>query len=404
MRSRNQISVLAVIAFTSCSSQRAGDGAKTASASAPAPALEVRAAVAETRQMERAISVTGSLVADEVVNVSSEIAGTLIAVNSDFGRAVRKGDILAEVDSREASLQVERTRAALSQALARAGLSPGQEDASPSETPAIRQALAQMEDARFKFESAAKLVASGDVSRERHTELEKAYRARDAAVQAARDELRTQLASIQSLRAEWKLARKRLGDTVIRAPFDGSVAAKLISPGQYIKENVPILTLVKAGPLRLRVDIPEAAVMTIRSGTTLTFTTDAAQGATFRAVVRELNPSLDPRSRSLAAEARLVSSGGAASLLKPGMFVQVHLVIAAGANVVVAPREAIYTVAGLTKIFLLKGDQVAEKHVQPGSEVQGWVEIPGDILRAGDRVAISNLASLVDGAKVQVRN
>ncbi len=394
--------VLAAIALAGCGSRNAGDGAKAASA--PPPPLEVKAAAAETRQMEQAISVTGSLLADETVNVSSEFAGTLVKVNSDFGRTVRKGDVLVELDSREATLQVERTRAALSQALARVGLSPGEEETSPDLTPAIRQALAQMEDARSKYESAAKLVASGDVARERYTELEKSYRSREAAVQAARDDLRTQLALIQSLRAEWKLAQKRLGDTVIRAPFDGVVAAKLLSPGQYIKENVPILTLVKSGPLRLHVDLPEVAVAAVRPGTALTFTTASAPGASFRAIVRELNPSLDPRSRSLTAEARLVSSGGPASLLKPGMFVQVHLVISAGVNVVMAPREAIYSVAGLTKIFLLNGGQVAEKLIPPGREEKGWVEVPGEMVHAGDKVATSSLASLVDGMKVQVRN
>jgi RND family efflux transporter MFP subunit len=351
--------------------------------------------------MERTLDVTGSLAADETVNASAETAGTLIRVAADFGQAVRKGDVLAEIDSRETSLQVERTRAALTQALARVGLSPGQEDGNPSDTPAIRQAMAQMEDARSRYESAAKLVESGDVSRERNTELEKAYRAREAAVQAARDDLRMQLALIQSLRAEWKLAQKRLGDTLVRAPFDGVVTAKLISAGQYIKENVPILTLVKSGPLRLRADIPEVSAAHVRAGTALTFTTGAVPGATFRAVVRELNPSLDPRSRSLTAEARLVAGGSPAALLKPGMFVEVRL-MTGGASVVAAPREALYTVAGMTKIFLVNGETAAGKQVQPGREENGWVEIPGGIIKPGDKLAAGNLAALVDGTRVRL--
>ena len=68
------------------------------------------------------------------------------------------------------------------------------------------------------------------------------------------------LASVQALQAEVKLAQKRLNDATVRAPFDGSVEQKLVSPGAYLKENTPILTLVKTNPLRLRVDLPETAV------------------------------------------------------------------------------------------------------------------------------------------------
>src|SRR5262245_52757209 len=96
-----------------------------------APPLAVRLARAETRTIERNISVTGSLLPDESVNLSFEIPGTLATVFTDFGRMVRKGDVLAELDQREITLQLERSRAALAQALARVGLSPDQADTSP---------------------------------------------------------------------------------------------------------------------------------------------------------------------------------------------------------------------------------------------------------------------------------
>ena len=110
-----------------------------------------------------------------------------------------------------------------------------------------------------KFENASRLVKTGDISQERFTEIEKVYQARQAALDAARDEARTLIANVQALKAEVKLAQKRLNDATVRAPFDGSVKEKLVSPGEYLKENTPILTLVKTNPLRLRVDLPESA-------------------------------------------------------------------------------------------------------------------------------------------------
>jgi RND family efflux transporter MFP subunit len=385
---------LLIAALAGCSRQNAKE--VEAASKAPPPPV-VKLARVEARTIERTISITGSLLPDETVNLSFEVPGTLVRVYTDFGRPVRKGEVVAELDRREIELQLERSRAALAQALARIGLGPNQVEVTPETTPAIRQAQAQTDDARSKYESASKLVTSGDISRERFTELEKAYRAREAALQAARDELRTQLAAIQGLRAEVRLSEKRLADTTLRAPFDGAVMERLVSPGQYIKENTPVVAIVKAHPLRLRAEIPESGVGSIQAGSSLTFTTDAAPGATFRAVVRELNPALNSQSRSLTAEARLVSAD---PRLKPGMFVQVDLVVARAARVVAVPKDALYTVAGLTKIFVVRDGAAAEYRIVPEADLGDWVAIP-DVVKAGEQVAISNLGALTNGTKVQ---
>lgn len=375
-------------------------GSSEAASAPPGPEpVTVRVAAAQTRSLARTLAATGSLAADETVTVSSEVPGRVAELRVDFGQTVRQGEVIAELDKREFTLQLERTRAALAQALARIGLEPGQEEAAPQDTPAIRLAKAQLEDARFKYENAARLVKTGDVSQERFTELEKLYHARQAAYDAARDELRTALANIRALRAEVKLAEKRLSDATVRAPFDGSIAARLVSPGQYLRDNAPIATLVKAHPLRLRAEIPETAASEIRVGSTLTFTTGAAPGRRFRAVVRELNPALEARSRSLVAEARLVDND---ARLRPGMFVQVEVALAPAAEAVVVPKAALYQVAGLTKVFVIREGRAVEQKVTPGAEVGEWVEVTGGNLRAGEPVAVSRLATLVDGAPVRV--
>ena len=397
---KTQLGILTSIALVLAGCSRQADQSKAAAAAAAAKAAEpvaIRMAAAEVRKVEKTVSVTGSLLPDETVSVSAEVPGRVVAIRADFGQRVKKGDVLAEIDTQELALQRERSKASLAQALARAGLRPGQEDATPETTPSIRQAAAQFEDARSKYDNAAKLVKTGDIAQERFNEIDKALQARQAALEATRDELRVLLASIQALRAEVRLSEKRLNDAVVRAPFDGAVTARLISPGQYTKENTPILTLVKTSPLRLRADIPESIAMDVRVGTTLSFTTDAAPGVSFHAVVREMNPSLDARSRSLAAEARLLEND---ARLKPGMFVQVRLVTARDASVVAVPKEAIYAVAGLTKIFVIRDGKAVEIRLIPGQEVDGWVEAPGGLVRAGELVATSNLAALVNGAPV----
>lgn len=387
---------LAVVLLAGCSNK--GKNAAAAASAKPVEALSVKVVSAESRKVEKSISVTGSLLPDETVVVSSEVPGRISSIRADFGQFVRKGEILAEIDKQEYQIALDRTRAALSQALARIGLDPNQENITPESTPAIRQAVAQAEDAKSKYDRAEKLVKSGDIAQDRFTELEKAYTARKAALDATRDDLRTQLASIQALRAEVRLAQKRYGDATVRAPFDGSVSARNVAPGQYIKDNAPILTLVKTNPLRLRAEMPESSTSSVQIGTRLVFTTDAAPGAEFHAVVRELNPSLDPKARSLTAEARIMEND---ARLRPGMFVQVRLVVSKDYEMVAVPKNAVYNMAGLTKVFVIRDGKVVECKVPPGIELDGWVEVPSDAVRAGDQIAISNLQSLLPGQTVK---
>lgn len=390
--------ILAVILSLSlaagCSKKPVAVEAKSA---VPEPPLAVKSAKVETRVVDRSVAVTGSLVADESVNLVFEVPGRIAAIRTDFGQYVRKGQVLAELDRTDYQLQLQRAKATLTQALARVGLNADQAGAKAESTAAMRQAQAQMEDAWNKFESARKLKESGDISEQRFVEMEKGYRARLAGVEATKDELRVQMASIDALKTDIQIAEKRLNDTVLRAPFDGAISARPASPGQYVKDNATIVTLVKTWPLRLRAEVPEAESGAAKAGTALTFTTDSVPNVEFHAVVRELNPTLDARSRTLVAEARIVEND---ARLKPGSFVQMKLTSERGVSVKVVPKTAVHQIAGLTKLFTLRGGKATEVRFQPGQELGGWVEVPGGGLQAGDAIATSNLGQLYTGRAV----
>ena len=388
--------VAAVLMLAGCGSRKE---ATARAASRPAGPIAVRTAQAQERTVERAIMVTGSLLPDDTTTVSCEVAGRVARLYFDFGQPVRKGEVMAELDKQELRLQLERVKAALEQAMARIGMD-RETMKEPESTPMMRQARAQMEDALSKYENARKLVKTGDIAQERFNEIEKAYLARKAAYEASQDDLRTQLALIRSLRAEVGLAEKRLRDATVVAPMDGIVQTRHVAEGQYVRDNAAIYTLVKAWPLRLRVEIPEPAVGLARVGSTLVFTTSAAPGAEFRATIRTLNPSLDPRSRTLTAEARLETRD---ERLKPGSFVQVRLVTDPAFRVVSIPRAAVYTVAGLNKFFTIENGKAAEHRIPEILGGNGYVEIPPGIIEAGATVAVSSVPMLSDGVAVTVR-
>jgi RND family efflux transporter MFP subunit len=358
--------------------------------------IRVTAARTELRPVDRVVEVTGSLAPEETVTVSSGASGLVEKIHRDVGQAVSQGDLLVELDKRELQLQAERMRAELAQALARLGLDPGA-SAAPSSTAALRQAEAELADARSKYDIAVQLAAGGYIARERFEESQKQLHVRQAAVDLAHDEIRTQWASVQAIRVDLRLAEKRLSDATIVAPFDGVVQQRAVAPGQRVGENVALLTLMKAYPLRLNIDIPEVAASAVRVGAGLDFSTQAVPNRMFRAVVREINPSIDPRSRSLRVLARLPAHEAA---LKPGMFVQAEVALTEESQALLAPESAIASVAGLNKLFVLGEDKAVELHVALGVREDGWVEVLNTGLKPGDQVATSGLNRLVNGSSV----
>lgn len=386
---------LLLLVFLSACAKK--EEAKKVVAAAP-EVLSVRVQTAASKILDRSIDITGTLEADETVNLSSEVAGRISAFKVDFGQAVKKGDVIAELDKREFEWQLERAQATLEQTAARLGMKSAS-DRFPTTTATIRQAEAQLEDARSKYNSAAKLVQSGDIAKERATELEKGLQARQAVVDAARDELNVLIAQLRGQKTDVELARKRLADSVIRAPFDGGISAKLVSPGQFIKENTPVATLVKISPLRLRIEVPESSSALIRPGSTVTYSTDAAPGKEFSATIQKLNPSFESKNRTLTAEAKVSVQD---SRLRPGSFVQVRLVTQKSDPVVMVPKEAVYSVAGLTKVFVIRDGKAVELKIAPGVERDGWSEMPAGTVQPGEKVAVSNLLALVNGAAVKV--
>ena len=83
------------------------------------------------------------------------------------------------------------------------------------------------------------------------------------------------------------------------------------------------------------------------------------------------------------------------------MFVQVRLVTQAAARMVAVPRQSIYSVAGLTKLFVIQNGVAKLVTFTPGAEIDGWVEVPNDVVQKGDQVAMTQLGMLTNGTKVR---
>src|SRR5215471_212099 len=100
------------------------DSPAEVNAAKPSEPPVVKVVSAETRKVEKSISVTGSLMPEETVTVSAEVGGRIAAIHYDFGQFVKQGAVIAEIDKQEYQIAYDRAKAALAQALARIGLDP----------------------------------------------------------------------------------------------------------------------------------------------------------------------------------------------------------------------------------------------------------------------------------------
>jgi RND family efflux transporter MFP subunit len=366
-------------------------------AAAPADPLAVKTSLIVERPVERYVEVVGTLKADQEVVVSSEAKGAVEELPVDLGSVVRRGQLLARLSQRESKLRVDQAQAALDQARARVGLRSGSGSLEAEQNSEVRQAKASLDEARLRFDRAKTLIKNGDIAQERFDEAEINYRSAEARYQAAQDSFHNQTALVEQREAELQLARKQLQDTIIVAPLDGTVSARHVTRGEYIKAETRIVTLVKSNPLRLQAVIPEVAVASVRVKLPVTLIVDAYPGRTFKGEISRVSPSLDEKARTLTVEATIENADGT---LKPGLFATVQLRIAKQSPAVMVPSHALLAFAGLTKLFVIQDGKVVERVVKTGLKDGDFVEIL-EGAKVGERVAVESLGRLSNGVAVK---
>jgi RND family efflux transporter MFP subunit len=148
--------------------------------------------------------------------------------------------------------------------------------------------------------------------------------------------------------------------------------------------------------LRLRVDIPEYAAASVKTGQTLTLTVEAFPGRTFNGRVVRIAPSLNEQTRALTVEAQVANPG---NQLRPGMFAKSNLVTTKDAMAVMVPRRAVQTIAGLNKVFVIENGRSSERLVKLGAIDGDLIEVIEGV-KSGELVAVSNLDKLQEGSVV----
>jgi membrane fusion protein, multidrug efflux system len=336
---------------------------EAAAASEPheeAPRLvRAQTAVVVERPMPEYLVLTGSLRADQESNIAADASGKVLQVLVERGQAVTRGRVIATLDARAASL----------------GFTAAEAQAKLAET--------QLEQAQKDCERVKHLLETGALSQ--------------ADYDRQTSQCTAQQWSATAAGAQQQSASKLLGDTQIRAPFDGVIGERMVNVGQYVQPSTQVASIYTPDPLRLAVTVPEANLADIKERTPVTFAVAAFGDERFKGTVKYISPNVRESTRDLVVEA-IVPNGD--RRLRPGMFAVVRLEVGERARLVV-PVDAVQHDDAEARVYVVGPSKEIQEHiVQLGEALGGVVAILAGVA-VGDSVVLKPGPNVRDGAHVE---
>lgn len=277
------------------------------------------------RDLEETLTVVGSLAPNESAIIRPEIAGLVRAIYFEEGQRVKQGDILMKIDDAELLAQYSQVEA--------------------------RYKLAELNVARSESLSESRTISQSEYDRSR--------------------------SEFSAAQAELSLLRLRLAKTEVKAPFDGIVGARSISPGDYVTTNSTLTTINDLSRLKITFLVPERFIQKVNNGTRFQLKSkDISGNEAVTGEVYFVSSVIDRATRSSEIKGMLDNPP---PTLKPGMFANIEIVLDVRKGALTVPEGSILASPTGTQIITVKdvdGDKVAEfVNVQLGLRARGFVEI-----------------------------
>lgn len=321
------------------------------------PPEAVTTVLAKPATWPTTMSVVGSMEAVHGVTVSADLPGTVSEIHFDSGRMVQKGEILAELDTRQ-----ERAQLAAMEA---------------------QRDLTKVNHARY-----LQLANEGVISKQDYDK-------------AMADDRQAE-ANVNEIKAT--IDRK-----TIRAPFSGVLGIRQANLGQYLAAGQAIVPLQSLDPIYVNFSVPQQVLGQVRVGQTVHFTTDSLPGKTFAGRVNAINSVIDAATRNVEIQA-MVSNPGAR--LHPGMFTQVEVGVGGNASVIPLPASAINYAPFGDSVYIVEQVKGPDGKSYQGVRQQ-FVKVQGSRgdqvgivagIKSGEQIVTSGVFKLRNGAAVAVNN
>lgn len=378
-----------------CSRGAASPPART---DTPTAALAVSVAEVVERPIARFIRVTGTLTAQEQAEVAAETSGRIVATPVERGSRVGGGGELVRIAAVDTEAQVAEAEANAAQIEAGLGMSGGRAFAQDV-VPDVMNTKSAYDLAQSDYERLRTLLDQKVISR---AEFDRAFANVESTRQKyemAKNTAAQQFQALMAARARVARARKALADTTVKAPFDGLVAERLVSTGDFVTPGTRVAVVVRVDPLRVELTVPEQFVSVVGVGRPVSLQVDAYPGRTFTGQVRYVSPALSASTRALVVEAVVANPAGE---LKPGFFATARIEQAAPTPALLVPAKAVQSASGTQRVFVAKGDRAEERIVTTGQTVDDLVEIVSGLAK-GEPVILEHPDALVDGAPIATR-
>ncbi|QDU96476.1 efflux RND transporter periplasmic adaptor subunit [Lignipirellula cremea] len=376
----------------------------TASSKAPAP----QSANSPPRQVEvveiswqpwaDTVRLQGSLLGDQQSVVGSRLPGLVERVEVDLGATVHQGDVLVELDRRELELRVAQAAAELHQSCSAIGLTPDQSehDVVRENSPGVMLEQALVDEARANLSRAQGLLDRKIVTESEYERLSAQLKTAEARYRSSLNAVSEQIALIGVKRAELALANQQLTESVIKAPYDGVVSQRHVSPGEYVQVGQGLVTIVRTDTLRFTAGVPERKARDIQPGQTIRIELEGESQPIIASVSR-ISPLINASSRARWIEADVANPQ---LRLQAGLFARARVVVNEDAQALAIPLSAVREFAGVQKAWVVRDGVAAECRIQTGRAEADRIEIlsglePGDLVvrnskdgKAGAAVAV----------------
>ena len=291
------------------------------------------------------LSLSGSIEANEQVEIRSEVSGIVEGIYFQEGSNVSKGQVLFKVNDIELRAQLRQTK--------------------------TREGLA------FENERRAKLLLQKEA--------------------ISQEEYDVARADFKSAQAQSQLIQAQIAKTAVRAPFSGKIGLRSISPGTYITPMILVAKLVNIGKLKITFSIPEKYASQVKTNTMLTFKV-AGSDIKYSGKVYAIDPEIAIATRTL--QVRAIAENKDGKLL-PGTFANVELPLDIIKDAIIIPTEAIIPIQNGKKVFVTVNGLAKELMIETATRTETSVLVLSG-LKEGDTVITNGVMSLKNDDKVKV--
>lgn len=312
------------------------------------PTMQVVAVEARGQPVTESLALVGSIAANELIELKSEIDGTIQEILFREGQPVEKGQLLIRLDETKLAADVAEFES-------------------------------NFKLGQANFERAKQLAEEKLISQSEYDQAAATFDVRQATLNRKQRELK---------------------DTRITAPFSGVIGARNVSPGQVIARNTLLTWLVDVDPIKVELNVPERFLGQLRLGQTLDLTVAAFGTNQFHGKVYFIAPAVDANTRTTLVKAEIPNPK---LELKPGMFANLDLNLQVREHAIVIPETALSQLleGGGAVVFVVdKASTAQPRKVKLGVRMAGKVEVVEGI-ETGDRVIVEGLQKIGPGMSVK---